>query len=556
MTESRTVLVIGGTGMFGERLVSGLLATTTFHVIAAARDAARLAALVARLGAGRLTTLVLDRSKVTPGDLRATGAFAVVDAAGPFQRASYRLAETVIAAGLHYIDLADARDFVAGFGVLDTAAKAAGVIALTGASSTPALSNAVLDTITKDWTAVHRVDVAISPGNKVPVGLSVIHSILSYAGRPVRVFDACAWQDRPGWGLTVRRDRPGLGKRLLSLVETPDLDVIPARFAVRDAAIFRAGLELGVLHWGLWVAGWPVRLRLLPSLAPLARMVRWMADRVASFGSDRGGMTVDAEGLDRDGRPVRGAWSLVAEAGDGPFVPTLPALAALRALADGRLSSPGAMICAGVLPLAWIEAEFSGRQIASHVIIDRPVSLYERVLGNAFHALPAPLRRLHTPGSRFSASGMARVDGADGPVAQLISAVVGLPKAGNVPVSVEITAAHGTERWTRNFGGRRFSSVLSAAAIPGRLVEQFGPFSFELGLPVGPAGVSGMPVMGWRLGPLPMPMILAPVSNATEDVDSEGRFQFDVEMRLPLGLGRLVRYRGWLITYETRPGAA
>jgi hypothetical protein len=37
------------------------------------------------------------------------------------------------------------------------------------------------------------------------------------------------------------------------------------------------------------------------------------------------------------------------------------------------------------------------------------------------------------------------------------------------------------------------------------------------------------------------------VSLATETVDAAGRFRFDVEMRLPFGLGRLVRYRGWLV---------
>jgi saccharopine dehydrogenase-like NADP-dependent oxidoreductase len=42
-----------------------------------------------------------------------------VDAAGPFQGAEPRVARAAIAAGLHYVDLADARDFVAGFRALD-----------------------------------------------------------------------------------------------------------------------------------------------------------------------------------------------------------------------------------------------------------------------------------------------------------------------------------------------------------------------------------------------------------------------------------------------------
>lgn len=48
-----------------------------------------------------------------------------------------------------------------------------------------------------------------------------------------------------------------------------------------------------------------------------------------------------------------------------------------------------------------------------------------------------------------------------------------------------------------------------------------------------------------RLGPLPLPRALLPESRATEGAE-DGRFRFDVELRAPLGLGPIVRYRGWL----------
>ena len=552
------VLVVGAAGVFGGRLVRGLLDSTGCHVVAAGRDGARLDALVARCpgGSARLTPLVLDARSVTPDALRGAGVFAVVDAAGPFQGGDYRLARAAVAAGLHYIDLADARDFVAGFGALDAAARAAGVVALTGASSTPALSNAALDRITQGWRQVDRVEIAISPGNRAPRGLSVVRAILSYAGRPVRVFAGGRWDARPGWGMTVRRAMPGLGRRWLSLAETPDLDIVPARFAVQDRTIFRAGLELPALHFGLLAASLLVRAGLVRSLAPAARLFRAAAAVFEPLGTDRGGMTVEAAGLDNEGRPVRGLWSLAAEAGDGPFVPTLPALAALRALVDGRLAQSGASACVGVLSLDQIEAEFRGRQIASRLQFERAApSLYETALGAAFDTLPGPLRRLHRPGWGLRASGMARVDGAEGRIARLLAAAFRLPPAADaVPVQLEITPEPGRERWVRDFGGRRFASVLSAGGRPGRLVERFGPFAFELDLLVGPAGVLGMPVRAWRCGPVPLPRRFAPVSIARETVDEQGRFCFDVALLLPLGLGRLVRYRGWLVPDEPGPG--
>jgi hypothetical protein len=174
--------------------------------------------------------------------------------------------------------------------------------------------------------------------------------------------------------------------------------------------------------------------------------------------------------------------------------------------------------------------------------------LYESVLIDAFDQLPEPLRRLHAPNGKLIARGIAQVDGAERLIGRLVAAVMRLPPAGNdVPVSVEITPSPGQERWVRYFSGRRFASVLSAAATPNGLTERFGPLRFTLDLPVGPQGVLGMPVRAWRLGPIPLPRWLAPVSIATEDVDEHRRFRFDVEMRLPLGLGRLVRYRGWLV---------
>jgi hypothetical protein len=201
------------------------------------------------------------------------------------------------------------------------------------------------------------------------------------------------------------------------------------------------------------------------------------------------------------------------------------------------------------LSLEDIEAEFRPHQIrTARSLIRLPGSLYEQVLQDAFAPLPEPLRRLHSPAGKCCASGLARIDGADGWIARRVAGVFGFPPTGeNIPVTVEITASAGQETWHRDFGGRRFVSVLTASPIPGCLVERFGPFVFTLDLRVGPRGVLGMPVRAWRLGPIPLPGFLAPKSLATETVDPDGRFQFDVEMRLPLGLGRVVRYRGWLV---------
>ena len=132
------VLVVGGTGAFGKRLVDQLAATTDCEIVLAGRTAAKLDAAIAKLKASypsrAIEGAVLDKDTVQPDRLRALNLNVVVDAAGPFQDAEPSLARTAIAAGINYIDLADARDFVEDFAKLDADAKAAGVVAVTGAS--------------------------------------------------------------------------------------------------------------------------------------------------------------------------------------------------------------------------------------------------------------------------------------------------------------------------------------------------------------------------------------------------------------------------------------
>jgi saccharopine dehydrogenase-like NADP-dependent oxidoreductase len=286
--------------------------------------------------ASQVQTFIADRETVSAAMLRKLGAVIVVDTAGPFQASTRTLAEAAIEAGRHFIDIADARDYVAAFPALDAKARQMGVLAVTGASSTPALSNAVLDTLTMGWQHVESVDIAISPGNRTPRGLSVMRAILSYAGQPVRLLEDGAWRSRPGWSLLHRKLMPGLGGRWLSLCEAPDLDIVPQRFPSIRTVRFFGGLELRLLHLGLSACCLLVPAGLIKSLLPAAAWFLKIANVFQNLGTDRGGMIVEATGLHADGQRVMGKWSLLAEAGDGPNVPILPALALIRRLLEAR----------------------------------------------------------------------------------------------------------------------------------------------------------------------------------------------------------------------------
>ena len=480
------VLLIGAGGVFGSCLAEGLL-RHGFEVVAAGRDPGRAAAVAARLKAafpdGVVEAAVLDTATLAPEALKATGADIVADAAGPFQGAKPTTARAAIAAGLHYVDLADGRDFVMAFPALDRAAKAAGVVALTGCSSTPALSNAVLDRLTEGWREVVSVEAAISPGARAPRGLSVMRAILSWLGRPVRVFECGRWRTRSGWSGLYRRDFGPGGWRLVSLCETPDLDLFANRFRPRERALFLAGLEPWPAHLEAWLLAWLVRLFRFDPM-PLAGLLLRLSGWRSVSGSDRGAMRVEARGVDGEGRAARAVWRLMAEPGAGPVTPSLPALAAIRALHE-------------------------------------------------------------TPG-RSLWRGEATTEGAAGPLAALAARVVGFPSAqATCPVEVAIEAHGERSVWRRRIGGYAFSSVLSATREGGRVCERFGPLIMDLRLTPEAARLV-YEVQGWRLGPLPLPRALGPRTRAHEEVDAEGRFVFDVEISAPL-IGRLVRYRGWLV---------
>jgi saccharopine dehydrogenase-like NADP-dependent oxidoreductase len=190
----KEVLVLGGYGGFGGR-VAQLLAEAGFAVIVAGRSLAKAQVFCARHSGLPLQPLALAREDGLGGERP----WLVIDAAGPFQGMDYRLPESCIAAGAHYLDLADGRDFVCGIGALDAAARAAGVVVVSGASSLPALSAAVCDRLAQGLDRVGAIDAALSAGNRAAGGVSVTRAILSYAGRPVRLWRGQAWRQGFGW---------------------------------------------------------------------------------------------------------------------------------------------------------------------------------------------------------------------------------------------------------------------------------------------------------------------------------------------------------------------
>lgn len=363
--HSYRVLVIGGYGFFGSRLVGLLGAQSGLHVLVAGRDAQAAASLVLRLqsrAAASLEACALDILAPTlAADLRTLQPAVVVHTAGPFQGQDYRVAEACIAAGVHYIDLADGRAFVAGIGVLAERAARAGVAVVSGASSVPALSGAVADALAVGMVQVQAIDIGISPGNRTERGLSTVRAVLGYCGQrlPVEGGEVVF-----GWSGSWAQHYPApVGARLLSPCDVPDLVLLPLRYPGRPRVRFGAGLELRWMHRGMNAMAWVARHGIVADWGRFAVPLKRVADLFLHQGSDVGAMHVQVTGTDAQGRSVQRRWRLLARAGHGPSVPVLAAAALVRRLAEGGQLPPGAAPCVGMLTLEDLRREAQGLQI-------------------------------------------------------------------------------------------------------------------------------------------------------------------------------------------------
>lgn len=348
----KPVLILGGYGNFGKRIARALVKAQV-PVIIVGRDQTKAQALAVELGP-LAQPVAFDVNQDLAAQLAQLRPGVVVNTCGPFQKADYRVAETCIAHGVHYIDLADARAFVTGIVGLDNAAKSKGISVISGASTVPGLSSAVLEHFKHEFSSIDSLRFGISPGQGAERGLATTQGILSYVGKPLAPFaghaQAFGWQD------AHRQEYPGLGKRWMANCEIPDLDIFPPRYGIRSIR-FSAGLELAPLHLGLWAMSWLVRLGVplnLPKYAsPLLAMSNWF-DR---FGTADGGMHVIIEGTAPDGSPHKRQWFIVAKDGYGPHIPTIPAIVLAKKIAAGSALAPGAYPCVAQVSLDEYMAE-------------------------------------------------------------------------------------------------------------------------------------------------------------------------------------------------------
>ncbi len=545
------VFIIGGYGIFGGRLAQLLASEPRLTLMIAGRSQDKAEAFCNSLQSQAVVVpFRFDREGDVESQLREAAPSIVVDASGPFQDYTdpYRVVRACMALGIHYLDLADGSDFVKGIARFDEEAKSRGVFILSGVSSFPVLTAAVVRKLSAGMVRVETVTGGIAPSPFANVGLNVIRAIASYAGKPIELRDGRHYALVETRRYTVAP--PGytpLNPIRFSLVDVPDLKVLPELWPDLRSVWMGAGPVPEIWHRVLNACAWLVRLGVVRSLSPLAPLM-YRAINLFSWGEHRGGMFVVAEGRDIRGQKMERSWHMVAEREDGPFIPSMAVEAIVRHCLDGKEPQAGARPATKELELSDYDALFARRQIVTGFREPAPAGtpLYRRMLGEAFDALPEPLRHMHDLRRSLVAAGVAQIDRGTGLLSRLAALAFGFPSAGrDVPVTVSFRVEQGHETWERDFAGHRFESTQEEGR--GRferlLCERFGPFAFGIAL-LAEDGRLRLVVRRWNFLGLPLPLWLAPRGDAYESAE-DGRFNFYVEIGYRL-TGLIVRYRGWL----------
>jgi len=301
-------------------------------------------------------------------DLRQLSPGIVIHCAGPFQGQDYCVASAALASGAHYIDLADGRGFVGRFAdQVDGEARVAGRLAISGASTVPALSSAVIDSLGRRFRELEEVRTVIAPGQRAPRGAATMAAVFSYAGRSFKWLSGGEWREAWGWQELVRVRFAGLGRRWAAACDVPDLELLPVRYPSLSTVEFRAALELAIQHFALWCLAMLRRLGVPLPIERWAKLLDQLASMMNVFGSERGGMLVSLTGIKPDGARARVEWHLTADANHGPEIPCMAAILIARKLARGEIVERGAYPCMGFLALSDFEREFSRWKIATTV---------------------------------------------------------------------------------------------------------------------------------------------------------------------------------------------
>ncbi|HEV7504504.1 MAG TPA: saccharopine dehydrogenase NADP-binding domain-containing protein [Thermoanaerobaculia bacterium] len=328
------IAVFGGYGTFGVH-ASRALAAAGVPLRIAGRDGERARTFASGLG-DRHEGIAADAGDPASCARALAGVRVVVSCAGPFSALGTALPESCLVAGVHYVDIADDRDWHVHLRSWDSRFRERNLTAAVGCSSLPGISGALAVLAAKRLAAkrlapvqaVEKARITLFIGNRNPKGEAAVRSAAAQLGK---IFPAPQGLLRGLAGREIVDLPPPFGARAVHDWESPELDLFPALLGAKEVRV-KVGFESSLANTSAAALG-----RLGPSLGgallgaftPIARVL-------SHFGHSGGFVKVElwAPG---------GATASAALGGvnDGQRMAALPAAFVAQSLYEGTVASRG-----------------------------------------------------------------------------------------------------------------------------------------------------------------------------------------------------------------------
>jgi hypothetical protein len=170
------------------------------------------------------------------------------------------------------------------------------------------------------------------------------------------------------------------------------------------------------------------------------------------------------------------------------------------------------------------------------------MSLYRRILGARFEALPEVLRKFHDEPAGGRAHGTYRIERGAGRKRNAVASILGMPEAGtDVPIRLHVIVEGDRERWVRFFDAHRVETVQWMRG--NLLMEAFGSVTFSSELVIDGSCLQYVFRRAWFAG-IPLHRALSPSVDGSVNASDHG-WRVSVRIFAPF-LGELVHYEGWI----------
>ena len=363
----RSIIILGGYGNFGGRIARALSKMSDVNVYIAGRSQEKAKHFCDTYG-GNLQPLSLEMDDFNfSSRIRSFRTKIVIHTAGPFQTQNYQVAEKTAAGGSHYIDLSDSRRFVCDFKHnMQSHFNVSKTIGISGASTVPALSSAIVDYLSKSLCKINEIDICIAPGHLAPRGLATMRAILDYCGKQISVLENNQWIQKAGWGNLTPVKFSKMSSRVGSLCDIPDLELFKSVYPSVKTITFNAALELKISQYALYLLSKLKSSGFNFDLQRLAPVLESSAHLLNPFGTGLGGMRVLVKGEDLYGNVIEKTFNITAPDRNGPEIPAMPAIILARKLIyEDHQLRPGAYTASNLLNLDEFKPEFEKWKITT-----------------------------------------------------------------------------------------------------------------------------------------------------------------------------------------------